>query len=100
LENESRDNTQRQRSALEGGGAAEQIIADLPDQILRGTLPQGSKLPNERALAERYGVSGPTIREAVRGLAAIKLVGPLITAENSKSRDHVHHACRCLRGSR
>jgi GntR family transcriptional regulator, transcriptional repressor for pyruvate dehydrogenase complex len=61
---------------LERGGAAEQIIADLQDQILRGKLPRGAKLPNERTLAERYGVSGPTIREAVRGLAAIKMVEP------------------------
>jgi GntR family transcriptional regulator, transcriptional repressor for pyruvate dehydrogenase complex len=62
--------------ALERGGAAEQIIADLQDQILRGKLARGAKLPNERMLAERYGVSSPTIREAVRGLAAIKMVEP------------------------
>jgi GntR family transcriptional regulator, transcriptional repressor for pyruvate dehydrogenase complex len=62
--------------ALERGGAADQIIADLQEQILQGKLPHGTKLPNERALADRYGVSGPTIREAVRGLVAIKMVEP------------------------
>jgi GntR family transcriptional regulator, transcriptional repressor for pyruvate dehydrogenase complex len=71
-ESSSKDNV----VPLERGGAAEQIIADLQDQILRGKLPRGVKLPNERTLAERYGVSGPTIREAVRGLAAIKMVEP------------------------
>jgi GntR family transcriptional repressor for pyruvate dehydrogenase complex len=63
-------------SPLSRGSAAEQIIADLKDQILQGALPRGSKLPNERELAEHYQVSVPTIRESVRGLAAIKLVEP------------------------
>jgi GntR family transcriptional repressor for pyruvate dehydrogenase complex len=59
---------------LSRGGAADQIVADIRDQILQGKLPRGSRLPNERDLAEHYGVSGPTIREAVRGLASINLV--------------------------
>jgi GntR family transcriptional repressor for pyruvate dehydrogenase complex len=66
----------RPATVLNRGGAADQIIADLKDQILQGVLPRGSKLPNERELAERYQVSIPTIRESVRGLAAIKLVEP------------------------
>jgi GntR family transcriptional repressor for pyruvate dehydrogenase complex len=66
----------RPAAILNRGGAADQIIADLKDQILRGELPRGAKLPNERELAERYQVSIPTIRESVRGLAAIKLVEP------------------------
>jgi DNA-binding FadR family transcriptional regulator len=56
------------------GGAVEQIMADLKEQILQGRLVRGAKLPNERALAEQYRVSGPTIREAMRGLAAVNLV--------------------------
>jgi GntR family transcriptional regulator, transcriptional repressor for pyruvate dehydrogenase complex len=60
--------------ALGRGGVAEQIIADLKDQILRGVLPRGAKLPTERELAQRYQVSGPTIREAIRGLVAVNLV--------------------------
>ena len=66
----------RPHTVLNRGGAADQIIADLKDQILQGVLPRGAKLPNERELAERYQVSIPTIRESVRGLAAIKLVEP------------------------
>ena len=66
----------RPPTVLNRGGAADQIIADLKDQILQGVLPRGAKLPNERELAERYQVSIPTIRESVRGLAAIKLVEP------------------------
>src|SRR6267154_1758397 len=59
---------------LNRGGMAEQVMADLTDQILQGTLARGIKLPSERELAQRYQVSGPTIREAIRGLAAVNLV--------------------------
>jgi DNA-binding FadR family transcriptional regulator len=59
---------------LNRGGAADQILADISDQILQGTLARGTKLPSERELAQRYQVSAPTIREAVRGLAAVSLV--------------------------
>lgn len=53
---------------------ADQIVEDLRGQILDGTLPDGSKLPSEKALAEHYDVSGPTIREAVRVLTAMGLL--------------------------
>jgi DNA-binding FadR family transcriptional regulator len=59
---------------LNRGGAADQILADLRDQILQGMLARGTKLPSERELAQRYQVSAPTIREAIRGLAAVRLV--------------------------
>ncbi|MTD57447.1 FadR/GntR family transcriptional regulator [Amycolatopsis pithecellobii] len=54
--------------------AADQIVADLVDTIGSGALPLGSRLPTERDLAQRYGVSGPTVREAIRAVAAIGLV--------------------------
>jgi GntR family transcriptional repressor for pyruvate dehydrogenase complex len=62
--------------ALNRGNAAQQIIGDLRDQILGGVYPRGSKLPTERELAQRYGVSIPTVREAIRGLSAVHLVEP------------------------
>lgn len=37
-------------------------------EIVDGSLPPGSKLPNEDALAERYNVSRATVREALRSL--------------------------------
>jgi GntR family transcriptional repressor for pyruvate dehydrogenase complex len=61
---------------LSRGNAAEQIIADLRDQILQGRYPRGSKLPSERELAQWYQVSIPTVREAIRGLSAVSLVEP------------------------
>jgi GntR family transcriptional repressor for pyruvate dehydrogenase complex len=56
------------------GGMADRIISDLQAKILQGHYPRGSKLPSERELAQYYAVSGPTVREAIRGLAAMSLV--------------------------
>ena len=55
-------------------GAADRIIEDLRDQIARGEIPQGARLPSARDVAEQYGVSAPTASEALRGLAAMGLV--------------------------
>jgi GntR family transcriptional repressor for pyruvate dehydrogenase complex len=56
------------------GRVADQIVDDLRAQILSGALPDGSRLPSEQELAGHYGVSGPTIREAIRVLTAMGLV--------------------------
>jgi DNA-binding FadR family transcriptional regulator len=56
---------------IERSRIADRITDDLRMQIARGDLPHGSKLPTERALAQRYGVSGATIREAIRGLTGL-----------------------------
>lgn len=69
------------------GRVADRIVDDLRERILRGELANGSRLPAERDLAEQYGVSGQTVREAVRVLGAMGLVsvrhgsGSFITAE-------------------
>jgi GntR family transcriptional repressor for pyruvate dehydrogenase complex len=55
-------------------GVADQIIAELRQKILGGSLLSGAQLPTERELAEEYGVSGATVREAVRALAAMGFV--------------------------
>jgi len=45
------------------------IYNDLIGQIQEGTLPSGAQLPNEAELAQRYGVSHMTIRQALDQLA-------------------------------
>jgi len=50
------------------------VAAWIEDEILHGRLPLGSRLPGERELATRFGVSRPVVREALRGLAARGLV--------------------------
>jgi GntR family transcriptional regulator, transcriptional repressor for pyruvate dehydrogenase complex len=64
----------RPHRPVERGRVADQILEDLRDQILQGVLTHGTQLPTERELARRYGVSGGTIREAVRGLTAMGLI--------------------------
>jgi GntR family transcriptional repressor for pyruvate dehydrogenase complex len=54
--------------------AADVIVEDLRGQIASGALAHGTRLPPERTLAERYGVSGPTVREALQGLNAMGLL--------------------------
>ncbi len=44
------------------------VRAELRRAIIEGEFPQGSKLPNEEQLRERFAVSRITLREAVRGL--------------------------------
>jgi len=46
----------------------------LERQILSGELAAGTRLPSERQLAERFRVSRPVVREALRGLAERRLV--------------------------
>ena len=49
---------------------ADTIVEQLESMILEGTLQPGQRLPPERALAEKFGVSRPSLREAVQRLTA------------------------------
>jgi GntR family transcriptional regulator, phosphonate transport system regulatory protein len=50
------------------------IASDIRREIETGTFPSGKRLPNEQALAERYGVNRHTVRQAVASLAEQGLV--------------------------
>ncbi|MDH7794762.1 MULTISPECIES: GntR family transcriptional regulator [unclassified Beijerinckia] len=60
--------------SIDKGRLADQIFNDLKDQIISGALQRGQKLPTEKELSELYSVSGPTVREAIRGLSVIGLI--------------------------
>lgn len=53
---------------------ARQIAGTLQDEIVEGTLSVSERLPSEAELAERFDVSQPTVREALKILAAKKLI--------------------------
>ncbi len=53
---------------------ARQIADSLRAAILEGRIKADERLPTEEDLAARYGVSRPTIREALKRLAAQNLV--------------------------
>jgi GntR family transcriptional repressor for pyruvate dehydrogenase complex len=57
--------------------AHEAILAQLQHKILTGELAVGERLPSERVMMEMFGVSRPTVREALRvgeslGLVAVR----------------------------
>jgi GntR family transcriptional repressor for pyruvate dehydrogenase complex len=52
----------------------EDIIAQVRDAVAEGRLRPGERLPSERALAESFGVSRATLREALRSLEAMGVV--------------------------
>lgn len=51
-----------------------EIASALRDAIVTGRLLVGDRLPSEAELAEQYGVSRPTVREALKRLAAQSLI--------------------------
>ena len=53
---------------------SDQIAAQLQEMIADGALKPGEKLPAERQLSERMGVSRPSLREAIKKLASKGLV--------------------------
>jgi DNA-binding FadR family transcriptional regulator len=59
---------------LQREGASQQIASQIRADMLAGRLETGQRLPAEHELADEYGVSRPTVREAMRILAADGLV--------------------------
>src|SRR5436190_24058840 len=64
--------TAHQRPHLSDSAAA--VVAHVRDLIDRGALGPGGRLPPERDLAHRIGVSRPTVRAGLRTLAALGVV--------------------------
>lgn len=52
----------------------DEIIESLRQDIVTARLPDGERLPSEKELSEQFGVSQPTVREAVRALETMGLV--------------------------
>ncbi len=50
---------------------SEEVVTQLREMIHRGELRPGDRLPPERDLAKLLGVSRPTLRAAIRSLAAV-----------------------------
>jgi GntR family transcriptional repressor for pyruvate dehydrogenase complex len=72
------------------GKVTDEIIGALQADIAGGALERGARLPNERDLAQHFGVSQPTVREAIRALDAMGLVdvrhgsGAYVTADSQR----------------
>jgi len=64
----------RTRFAQPRGDASEQIALEIRRYLLRHDLHPGDRLGTEQELADEFGVSRPTLREALRLLASSHLV--------------------------
>ena len=52
----------------------EQVETQIREAIISGLFRQGEKLPSETQLAEKFGVSRTTVREALRSLATSGMI--------------------------
>lgn len=53
---------------------SDRVAEEIRDHMARAGLRAGDRLGTERDLAERYGVSRPTLREALRELSSVHLI--------------------------
>ena len=60
--------------AIRSMRAFEEIANQIRNELAEGRLTVGSRLPSERALAEQFGVSRNTLREALRSLEHAGLI--------------------------
>lgn len=72
------------RLARKVQSAPQQITAAIRESIMDGTFLPGSRLPTEADMAEGFGVSRPTIREALRHLKSARV----ITAVRGRNGGH------------
>lgn len=56
------------------GRASEDVVEQIEQAVLSGQLQPGDRLPSERELAEQFGLSRMTIRDALRVLESIGFI--------------------------
>jgi len=59
---------------VQTSSSSAQVVEQIRRLIQEGELAPGSRLPSERELAQRFGVSRPTVREAIQSLASLHLL--------------------------
>jgi DNA-binding GntR family transcriptional regulator len=64
----------------------ESLANVLEEEIVSGRLAPGARLPSERQLAERFGVSRAMVREALRGL--IERAKALLASRHAERQAH------------
>ncbi len=68
----------------------QQIYEDLREAILTGTLPEATRLPPERVLADRLGVNRSTVVHAYRELVSASLIEQRVGSGSRVARSATH----------
>lgn len=66
--------TRNESNRIKKEGVAEKVVRRILDLVKSGNLKAGDRLPAERELIDIFGVSRPTLREALRSLATLGVV--------------------------
>jgi GntR family transcriptional repressor for pyruvate dehydrogenase complex len=72
-------------------GVAEKVVQRILDLVRSGNLKAGDRLPAEREMIDIFGISRPTLREALRSLATLGVIemrhggGAFVTDLHAKS---------------
>lgn len=82
------------------GPVPRNVVEHLQGLILQGELKSGERLPSQRELAERLGVSRPSLREALtvletKGLVTVRAGSGVFVAAPSDRRPLWRYADRC-----
>ncbi|MGZ4317063.1 MAG: FadR/GntR family transcriptional regulator [Gaiellaceae bacterium] len=64
--------------STETASATDQALAKIKGLISSGEFSAGARLPTERELTQRFGVSRSSLREAVRALALVGVLEPRV----------------------
>jgi GntR family transcriptional repressor for pyruvate dehydrogenase complex len=64
--------------STETGSATDQALAKIKELISSGEFGAGARLPTERELTQRFGVSRSSLREAVRALTLVGVLEPRV----------------------
>ena len=76
------ENTGKVFEPIENDSVADSVVHQIESMIVNGILREGTRLPSERALAERLKVSRPKLREALKFL---ENAGLLIVKQGERS---------------
>lgn len=73
-ENEENEGRKMVFKPIENRKISSRIMEQIKENILRGKLRVGDKLPSERELSTQLGVSRSSVREALRSLDILGVV--------------------------
>ena len=96
---EGRSAGARRAGALQpaNAGVAQSVVNRILDLVRTGMLRAGDRLPSERELIDIFGISRPSLREAIRALSMLGVVDTRHGGGAYRHRPRGAHAARAAR---